>query len=102
LTAVVFIHPKFLFYVDLFLHFFSRLDCFNFSLQQNVTAVEKAAYDPRVDVYFQKNAWLDGSILREWTNRTLVEYLNRRSEKGVRSVSRVQSSGILNYISDYL
>ncbi|KAK3243248.1 hypothetical protein CYMTET_47087 [Cymbomonas tetramitiformis] len=35
-----------------------------------ITDVEKAAWDPRVDVYFQPNAWADREFCVEWAKRT--------------------------------
>jgi hypothetical protein len=41
----------------------------------NISAAERAAYDPRVDVYFQPKAWMDSGLFVEWTNRTLKPFV---------------------------
>ena len=37
---------------------------------KRISAAERAAWDPRVDVYFQKNAWADRAFCLNWTRRT--------------------------------
>ena len=41
-----------------------------------ISAVEKAAWDPDVDVYFQKNAWADTTFSIEWAERTLKPFVS--------------------------
>jgi hypothetical protein len=41
-----------------------------------ISAVEKAAWDPYVDVYFQKNAWADTTFTMEWSDRTLKPFVS--------------------------
>ena len=35
-----------------------------------MSAVEKAAYDPHVDVFFRANAWMDDATCMGWTKRS--------------------------------
>ena len=37
---------------------------------------EKLAYHPSVDVFFQKNAWVDSEVCREWINNTLKHFVD--------------------------
>jgi len=37
-----------------------------------ITDIERKAYHPDVDVYFQEKAWCDDNIMREWTARTYI------------------------------
>ncbi|KAK3255531.1 hypothetical protein CYMTET_35291 [Cymbomonas tetramitiformis] len=39
-----------------------------------ISAVEKAAWDPRVDVYFQPKAWADRDFCVEWAKRTFAPW----------------------------
>jgi hypothetical protein len=52
-----------------------------------VPAVERAAYDPRVDVFFQENAWMDNATSIAWLKKSLLRSL--KGEEGV--VPREQS-----------
>ena len=52
-----------------------------------VPAVERAAYDPRVDVFFQDNAWMDNATSIAWLKKSLLRSL--KGEEGV--VPRDQS-----------
>ena len=36
---------------------------------KRISKVEKKAYDPRVDVFFQKNAWADSNFCMAWAKR---------------------------------
>lgn len=38
-----------------------------------ISAEERAQWDARVDVYFQQKAWLNDSVLDEWTIRTFAK-----------------------------
>jgi hypothetical protein len=42
---------------------------------QRISAEEKAKWDDRVDVYFQKNAWTDTPLAVQYANRTLKSYV---------------------------
>ncbi|CAB1108815.1 unnamed protein product [Ectocarpus sp. CCAP 1310/34] len=46
-----------------------------------VSAVEKAAYDPGVDVFFQENAWMDGPACMAWANNSFLRSI--KGEEGV-------------------
>lgn len=41
-----------------------------------ISAVEKAAWDPDVDVYFQKNAWADTEFCLKWAEKTLGPFVS--------------------------
>lgn len=48
----------------------------------NVSPAEKALYDKRVDVYFQKSAWMDSDLNMQWLSRTLLPSISdKTSEK---------------------
>eukprot|EP00795_Rhopilema_esculentum_P006573 gene6573-12109_t len=49
----------------------------------NVTLQELAKHDKHVDVYFQKNAWMDNEINLEWTENTLVPGVADKSKESV-------------------
>ena len=49
----------------------------------NVSLQELAKYDKRVDVYFQKNAWMDNEINLEWTENTLIPGVADKSQENV-------------------
>jgi len=49
----------------------------------NVSNEEKEKYDKRVDVYFQKNAWMDEEINMQWTNNTLIPGIGDDKEEKV-------------------
>ena len=53
--------------------------------EQNISEIEKAAWDHRVDVYFQEKAWADSKFLSAWTNKTLADYIRDHPKKGVRT-----------------
>ena len=40
---------------------------------KRISADEKEAYHPDVDIYFQENAWADTNVSVEWVKRTLTE-----------------------------
>lgn len=40
---------------------------------KGIKEIEKLAYHPDVDVYFQKNAWADIQVSIEWVNKTLAK-----------------------------
>ncbi|CAB1104834.1 unnamed protein product [Ectocarpus sp. CCAP 1310/34] len=46
-----------------------------------VSAVEKAAYDPGVDVLFQENAWMDGPTCMAWAKNSFLRSI--KGEEGV-------------------
>ncbi|CAB1116487.1 unnamed protein product [Ectocarpus sp. CCAP 1310/34] len=46
-----------------------------------VSAVEKAAYDPGVDVLFQENAWMDGPMCMAWAKNSFLRSIE--GEEGV-------------------
>ncbi|CAB1101298.1 unnamed protein product [Ectocarpus sp. CCAP 1310/34] len=46
-----------------------------------VLAVEKAAYDPGVDVLFQENAWMDGPTCMAWAKNSFLRSIT--GEEGV-------------------
>jgi DDE superfamily endonuclease/Tc5 transposase DNA-binding domain len=43
----------------------------------NIAQAERAAYDPRVDVFFQEKAWMDGDLFVQWVEGTLKEHVER-------------------------
>ena len=42
---------------------------------QRISHVERAAWDPRVVVMFQENAWVDRAVALEWIERTYAPYV---------------------------
>ena len=42
---------------------------------KRISAVEKEAWHPDVDVYFQENAWLDQKVCLEWCKKTLADFV---------------------------
>ena len=44
--------------------------------QGNVTAKERAEYHPDVAVFFQKNAWCDRVVAKEWADKVRAGPLN--------------------------
>ena len=44
---------------------------------KRISKVEKKAYDPRVDVFFQKNAWADSDFCMAWAKRCFCKSLMR-------------------------
>ena len=52
----------------------------------SVSAVERAVWDLRVDVYFQAKAWFDSRIADEWVKRTFSQFV-----KDVRRAYREQA-----------
>ena len=49
----------------------------------NVAQDEKSQYDSRIDIYFQKNAWMDCKTNREWTERTLMPGIEDKKNENV-------------------
>ena len=45
---------------------------------KRISAVEKAAWDSRVDVYFQPKAWADDAFQAEFMSQTVKEFIKRR------------------------
>lgn len=39
---------------------------------QRISAAERAAWDPAVDVFFQKKAWFDGVVAGQWVKKSLA------------------------------
>ncbi|CAB1097678.1 unnamed protein product [Ectocarpus sp. CCAP 1310/34] len=58
-----------------------RPDRVHFPRQRQVPAVEKAAYDPGVDVLFQENAWMDGPTCMTWAKHSFLSSM--KGEEGV-------------------
>ena len=46
----------------------------------NVPASEKAAYDKRVHVYWQTNAWLESELALEWVKNTFAPTVSKDAE----------------------
>ena len=46
----------------------------------NVKQDEKARYDQRVHVYFQKNAWMDGEVTKSWVENTFAPNVDKAEE----------------------
>ena len=46
----------------------------------NVSRIEKDAYDKRVHVYWQKNAWMDRSVALNWIKQTFAPAVDKSSE----------------------
>ena len=49
----------------------------------NVSLQELSKHDKRVDVYFQKNAWMDHEINLEWTKNTFIPGVAQKSKENV-------------------
>ena len=47
---------------------------------KRISKVEKKAYDPRVDVFFQKNAWADSDFCMAWAKRCFRKSLMQGGE----------------------
>ena len=46
----------------------------------NVKQEDKASYDQRVHVYFQKNAWMDGVVAMSWLENTFAPNVDKSEE----------------------
>lgn len=42
---------------------------------------EAPSYHPGVDVYFQPNAYMDGSVAEQWAARTFTEFMKRARDE---------------------
>ena len=51
---------------------------------KRISKVEKKAYDPRVDVFFQKNAWADSDFCMAWAKRCFRKSLMQGGGVGAR------------------
>ena len=51
---------------------------------KRISKVEKKAYDPRVDVFFQKNAWADSDFCMVWAERCFRKSLIQGAGGGAR------------------
>ena len=54
--------------------------CYNFKGKGNVSEFERSAYDKRVHVYFQENAWMDGPLAVKWIQDTFAPNVDKNAE----------------------
>lgn len=46
---------------------------------KRISQDEMLAWHPRVDVFFQKNAWMDGNVCQKWVEKTLAKFVEEEN-----------------------